>query len=97
MPDFESPEEREYYEELVKLDEITNAEDFLDKYGFEHDCRCAKDWLEGNCGMVTECYCKMTDDALEACFRMKGELAGSKREADQLRLQVAELGEQPRV
>lgn len=83
-----TPEEREYYERLKDLDAAVNTIDFADMYGFEHNCRCAEDWAMGAVGTVSECYTKMTNDALEACMRMKGELAEKDRELASLRLQM---------
>lgn len=83
-----TPEEREYYEALKDLDAAVNTVDFEDMYGFKHECRCAEDWIEGNVGTVSKCYTQMTNDALEACLRMKGELAEKDRELASLRLQM---------
>lgn len=84
-------------EELVE--EIANLPDqnFEDLYGFKHDCRCAQDWLEGNTGMVSDCFTRMADDALQRCFKYKGEVADLTRQRDRLRSQVQELGGDPIV
>ena len=75
----------------------TPSEEFQEMYGFPHDCHCAEDWAEGNCGVVSECFMQLSDDALERCHKYKGEVAGLERVAAVLRSQVAELGSEPRV
>lgn len=93
----EKEETPESLEELVAGIEAAPDKDFEDLYGFKHDCRCAQDWLEGNTGMVAECYTKMTDDALNRCHEYKGEVAHLKRKIGVLRDQLREKGEEPRV
>lgn len=75
----------------------TSSEEFEELYGFPHECHCAADWENGDCGIVSECYMGLSDDALAQCHKFKGELADVDRKADALRLQVAELGGEPRV
>ena len=71
---------------MQQLEDAANVIDFMDEYGFEHDCHCASDWDEGNVGLVSKCYTEMTEDALAACRKMKGELAEAKREIASLKL-----------
>ncbi len=75
----------------------TPSEEFQEMYGFPHDCHCAQDWETGACGVVSECFMQLSDDALERCHKYKGEVAGLERVAAVLRSQVSELGETPRV
>ena len=86
----------ESYEEF--LDQIAEGiSEFKDLYGFEHNCRCRQDWEEENVGLVSECYTKLCDDALEQCFKLKGQVADKDRKLDILRVQVSELGGEARV
>lgn len=43
-----------------------NSDEFANRYGFEHNCRCDKDFEEGNVGVVPACWVSMVDDALVA-------------------------------
>lgn len=94
--DSKTPEE-EFGEYLTELTEMVNNSDFEDRYGFPHDCRCDADWQEGNVAMASVCFMKMAEDALDRCYRYKGEVAGLVREGEALRIQVRELGGEPRV
>lgn len=91
----ENEEGHDEYSELLRLNTMPSAE-FQDLYGFEHNCRCAQDWIDGNTGLVSECYTKLCDDALTRCHEFKGQLAEAERTLVNLRLQVAELGGEPR-
>lgn len=75
----------------------TPSEEFEELYGFPHDCHCAEDWESGLCGVVSECFMQLCDDALERCHKYKGEAADRERKLALLRTQVAELGGEPRV
>lgn len=75
----------------------TPSEEFEELYGFPHDCRCVQDWEEGNCGVVSNCFMQLSDDALDQCHHYKGKVAELERTAGILRTQVAELGGEPRV
>ena len=92
MPDEEFDEVEREIDEAA----LPSAE-FEEMYGFEHNCHCAEDWMEGKTGLVSECYTELCDDALTQCHKYKGELAGRARELAVLRVQVAELGGEPRV
>ncbi len=86
-------ENREYIEFLK---ETEGSVDFEALYGFSHNCRCSADWEEGNVGLVSECYTRMCDDALERCHAYKSEVAYLERKMATLRGQVVELGGEPR-
>jgi len=59
-------ENEEMYDDLKnEQDELNEGDIYLDKYGFEHDCRCAEDWAEGNWAVVSVCYVNMCGEALE--------------------------------
>lgn len=77
-----------HYEEESK--EFNEAEaEFIDTYGFEHHCRCAQDWAEGNLGVVSVCYLTMVSDAMETLATTHKELKEAKREIADLRIQLA--------
>lgn len=88
-------EHDEVFEEL-EANTLPSSE-FEEMYGFEHDCHCASDWAEGRTGLVSECYTNLCDDALTQCHKYKGLLAQRDRELATLRVQVGELGGEPRV
>lgn len=90
-------QDENYTEYLKQLDEIVNNSDFEDTYGFPHDCHCSSDWEEGKVQLCSECYMGMTEDALRTCHEFKGQIAGLERTSDALRIQVRELGGEPRV
>jgi hypothetical protein len=73
------------------------SSEFVEMYGFEHNCHCASDWVEGRTGLVAECYTELCDDALTQCHTFKGKIAELERTASVLRVQVGELGGEPRV
>ena len=75
----------------------TPSEEFEEMYGFPHDCVCASDWETGNCGVVSECFMRLSDDALARCHKYKGEVADLERKMAVLRNQVSELDGEPRV
>lgn len=52
--------------------EFNNRRDeFVEQFGFTHECRCGQDYTDGNTTEVTACFIQLTYDALEACARMK--------------------------
>lgn len=71
----EEPEEEEKEVDpgtLAFLDQRQQAfEDkrglFYKAYGFDHKCRCADDYAEGNTTEVAKCFVQMTDDSLARC------------------------------
>jgi hypothetical protein len=89
----------EEYDEVAKEVEANAMarEEFAELYGFDHDCHCAADWMEGRTGLVSECYTELCDDALTTCHRFKGELADAERKLGVLRVQIGELGGEARV
>ena len=48
-----------------------HRDDFVEQYGFDHECRCGQDYTEGNTTEVTACFVQLAFDALAACARMK--------------------------
>lgn len=87
------------YEEYARYLEgsKTPSEEFVEMYGFPHECHCSEDWLTGEVGVVANCWLQMSDDALEQCHKYKGELADRERKLAILRTQVASKGETPLV
>lgn len=73
-------------------DEHNNTDNFLQTYGFEHECACADDWAEGNLGVVSICYLSMVQEALDQLEDSRIELDKTKSENAELRLQVVGLG-----
>lgn len=52
--------------------EFNNRKDeFLARFGFEHDCHCDTDYTEGKVTTVTECFVQLAYDALNACQRLQ--------------------------
>ena len=92
MPD-EHDELHEFYEE--EQNALNESDTFKETYGFEHQCRCADDWAEGNLGVVSVCYLEMCNDALDALAAARTELAARKASEAALRIQVVELGGEP--
>lgn len=41
-------------------------EEFKRFYGFDHDCTCSQDYSSGKTGTVTQCFMKLTSQALAA-------------------------------
>lgn len=62
-------EPRELTENITEAQDRVNSdpEGWYAAYGFQHRCRCAQDYAEGNMGEVTECWGKMATDALDTC------------------------------
>lgn len=52
----------------------TEREEFNALYGFDHDCRCSQDYTDGRMAEVTQCFLKLTSDALARCFNATYEL-----------------------
>lgn len=65
-------------------------EEFVEKYGFVHKCRCAADWEEGNLGVVSVCYLGMVTDAMETLAAKVDELKSTKRELAILKIERAD-------
>lgn len=88
----------EYAEYLREAQAPLNENDtFLKTYGFEHHCRCAEDYVEGNVGTVSDCWANMCSDALATCAFMKGEIDRFKIIVAELQTQLNELGVAPRA
>lgn len=51
-----------------------NREQFLNFYGFDHQCRCSEDYTEGNLKNVTECFMTLTAQALQRSAEATHEL-----------------------
>lgn len=87
----EEPEEDEYYEQLKEeQDDLNSSDDFVEAYGFEHNCRCAEDWAEGNLGIVSLCYLDMCREALDHLKETREELAASRATEAELRVMLAD-------
>jgi len=61
---------------VSKLDqqstEFNNRRDeFIARFGFDHDCHCDTDYTDGKVTTVTECFVQLAYDALAACQRMQ--------------------------
>lgn len=88
--DYEGEEEGqdELFEQYLEEQEALNESGtFEDIYGFEHECRCAHDWNEGNLGVVSICYLEMCNDALDKLSETRRELSETKSELATLRLE----------
>jgi hypothetical protein len=69
------------YDEMKNdQEELNESEVYLEKYGFEHDCRCAEDWAEGNWAVVSVCYVNMCGEALDRLEVLHQELRQVKAE-----------------
>jgi len=51
-----------------------NRERWVKLYGFDHDCRCSLDYTEGKVGQVTQCFMKLTSQALGRCAEATHEI-----------------------
>lgn len=70
--------------------EFNEAEvEFTEKYGFVHNCRCDKDWEEGNLGVVSVCYLGMVTDALDTLATTREEVKDANRAIAKLRIELA--------
>lgn len=86
MPDEHDETYDEYKEEQ---EELNNSDVFVERYGIEHDCRCAEDWAEGNWAVVSVCYLTMCGEALDALSDRVSEAKDAKAEIAQLKLDLA--------
>lgn len=55
-------------------------EDFNKIYGFDHKCTCDTDYTSNKVGMVTECFLRLSADALNRCAYLTS-LNGALNEA----------------
>lgn len=86
----------EYAEWLRQEQAPLNETDaFLRTYGFEHDCRCAEDYEEGNVGYVSACWANMANDALGTCKELLEKNLELRSKIAQLRAQVTGLEAEP--
>lgn len=53
--------QREIYAEAKAVAE----QEFLDKYGFTHECSCMEDYAVGNVDIVPICFLEMVHEAME--------------------------------
>lgn len=94
MSDFEHEDIEDNDEDAEPTDEdldtIENAAEFKEKYGFDHECRCAEDWESGNLGVVAVCYLNMCRDALEALAKEREKIVETDTELAELRIKVAD-------
>lgn len=67
-------------------DELNENDVYMETYGFEHDCRCADDWAEGNWAVVSQCYVNMAGEALAHLEEVNKELRELKAEIVELRM-----------
>ena len=58
-------------EGFVSVSEKQAEKEWLDTYGFPHHCHCRQDWDEGKVVEVSECYFRMSIDALEALEKIR--------------------------
>lgn len=90
----------EYYEDLSgqyheEQNELNESDDFYKVYGFEHHCRCADDWDEGNLGVVSVCFLNMCTEAMEHLkARVENERILRAQNA-QFRVMLVEAGYDP--
>lgn len=79
-----------YQEEQAGFNEDDARKEFQEKYGFEHNCRCAADWEEGNLGVVSECYLGLVADAMDTLEAKIAELREVHKENAGLRIKLAD-------
>lgn len=84
--------DEQYLEYKAEQDEMNASDEFFQLYGFEHNCRCADDWAEGNLGLVSVCYLEMCREALDLLKTTRQEIADVKAENAQYRIQLIEAG-----
>lgn len=78
-----------YYE--AEQDEFNDAHaDFIERYGFKHDCRCAEDWNDGNLGVVSMCYLGMATDAMNTLADKIKEVKELNRDIARLKIELAD-------
>ena len=92
-PEFENEEDQAQFNEYKEeQDALNNSDEFVELYGFQHECRCAEDWAEGNLGVVSVCYLEMCRDALEYLKQARKELADKDAKLAQARIFLVEAG-----
>lgn len=89
MTEFEEHEDTPMIEpdpsHIAYLDQQSAAfeserEDFVKLYGFDHECTCGTDYTSNRVGMVTECFLRLSADALNRCAYLNS-LNGALNEA----------------
>lgn len=88
--EFDGQEYEEDAEHINDDGDIASAEEFFEKFGFQHECHCAEDWATGNLGVVSICYLNMCKEALENLESTREELAAVTDEVAELRVALAE-------
>lgn len=79
----------------AEQDALNESDEFFQTYGFEHVCRCADDWDEGNLGVVSVCYLNMCSDGMEHLKEANTEVRELKAKNAQMRIQLIEAGVDP--
>jgi hypothetical protein len=91
--DAQSDELSEQYH--AEQDALNESEEFLATYGFAHDCTCADDWDEGNVGLVSVCYLRMCQDALDELQKRINIERELRAQNAQFRIKLVEAGIDP--
>lgn len=87
----ETPEGDEQYEQYKnEQDTINESDTFAEDYGFEHECRCAEDWAEGNLGVVSVCYLDMTKNAMDTLRTERTMHKACRAELAQTKIELAD-------
>lgn len=69
-----TPEEEEIMAQLRKLDQDRvndTRKEWLEMYGFDHECSCAVDAENGKMVEVTECYAEACENAFSGLRRAR--------------------------
>lgn len=76
---------------------MPRSEEFREQFGFDHDCECTEQIAAGLFVSVTPCYTGLCDAAMARCEESKDEVRAERAANAQLRIQLKELGVEPRV
>ena len=91
-PDEDDEVDAEQYAKYkADQDNVNNTDEFRNRYGFEHNCRCAEDWAVGNLGVVAVCYLNMCRDAMETLAAIQETLAEKDQQIAELRILAADV------
>src|SRR3970040_68123 len=79
MDELENPKPEADAGTVAFLDQETAAfqeskEEFAAFYGFDHDCTCDTDYTDGKVGLVTQCFMRLTSQALSRAAQATQEL-----------------------